>query len=75
MNSLDKRYSLCYTYIMASEVRFSRVRKMLEKKGYALTRVSGSHHIFTRKGSLPVSIPVHRGKVKPFYVRQIETME
>jgi len=45
---------------------------MLEKKGYELTKISGSHHIFTKKDSLPVSIPVHNGKVKVFYVKQIE---
>ncbi|KKM16059.1 hypothetical protein LCGC14_1689690 [marine sediment metagenome] len=57
---------------MASEVRFSEVQKMLERKGYTLARVSGSHHVFTKPGDLPVSIPVHKGKVKPYYVRQIE---
>lgn len=59
---------------MAAEVRFAVVRKMLERAGYRLVRVSGSHHLFTRKGSWPVSIPVHRGKVKGFYVRQIEKL-
>ena len=71
----DITYSLCYTLIMASEQRFNIVKKMPEKKGYRLTRISGSHHIFTKKGSLPVSIPVHNGKVKAFYVKQIEKIE
>ena len=48
---------------------------MLESKGYVLARVSGSHHIFIRPGSLPVRIPVHGGKVKAFYVRKIEKIE
>jgi predicted RNA binding protein YcfA (HicA-like mRNA interferase family) len=60
---------------VASEQRFNQVKKILEKKGYKLTRISGSHHIFTRKNSLPVSIPVHNGKVKAFYVKQIEKIE
>ena len=68
-------YSLSYTLTVASEVKFNRVKKMLEKKGYELTRISGSHHIFTKKGSLPVSIPVHNRKVKPYYVKQIEKIE
>jgi predicted RNA binding protein YcfA (HicA-like mRNA interferase family) len=68
-------YSLGYTIFMASEERFSQVKKMLENKGYKLTRISGSHHIFTKKGSLPVSIPVHNGKVKSFYVKQIKKIE
>jgi predicted RNA binding protein YcfA (HicA-like mRNA interferase family) len=59
---------------MSSEIRFSQVEKMLKDKGYSLTRISGSHHVFTKPGSLPAVIPVHGGKVKPFYVRQIEKL-
>jgi len=60
---------------VASEEKFSVVKKMLENKGYELTRISSSHHIFTKKGSLPISIPVHNKKVKPYYVKQIEKIE
>lgn len=68
-------YSLDYTLIVANVQRFNQVKKILEKKGYKLTRIAGSHHIFTKKGSLPVSIPVHNGKVKAFYVKQVEKIE
>lgn len=68
-------YSLSYTLDMASEKKFSLVKKMLEVKGYKLNRVSGSHHIFVKKGAPIMSIPVHNGKVKPYYVRQIEKIE
>jgi len=57
---------------MPSEKRFTEVRAMLESAGYELARIHGSHHIFTKEGEEPVSIPVHRGKVKPYYVRQVE---
>ena len=57
---------------MPSETPFRDVEKMLKQAGYVLARVSGSHHIFTKAGRQPMSIPVHRGKVKPFYVRQIK---
>ena len=57
---------------MASEKRFAEVEAMLESAGYELARVNGSHHVFTKEGEQPVSIPVHRGKVKPYYVRQVE---
>ena len=57
---------------MASEVRFAVVRGMLERAGYRLARIRGSHHCFTKPDSPLVVVPVHRGKVKPFYVRQIE---
>ena len=68
-------YSLGYTLFVAGEHRFKDVKKMVEKKGHELTRISGSYHIFTKKGSLPISIPVHNGKVKPFYVKQIEKID
>ncbi|MBU1260000.1 MAG: type II toxin-antitoxin system HicA family toxin [Planctomycetes bacterium] len=61
--------------MVPSEKRFNLVREILEKKGYELARISGSHHIFTKKGVLPVSIPVHKGKVKAYYVKQIEKIE
>jgi predicted RNA binding protein YcfA (HicA-like mRNA interferase family) len=57
---------------MASEKRFSEIQKILERAGYHLVRVHGSHHYFTKPGEQPLSIPVHRGKVKPYYVRQVE---
>jgi predicted RNA binding protein YcfA (HicA-like mRNA interferase family) len=55
-------------------VRFAIVKKMLEERGWILTRVSGSHHIFKKPAEQDVVIPVHGGKVKPFYVRQIEKL-
>jgi predicted RNA binding protein YcfA (HicA-like mRNA interferase family) len=57
---------------MAGDTRFSVVKKMLEGAGYRLVRISGSHHYFTKPGEQPLSIPVHHGKVKPYYVRQVE---
>jgi predicted RNA binding protein YcfA (HicA-like mRNA interferase family) len=52
--------------------RFAEVKKMLERAGYRLVRISGSHHYFTKPGKQPFSIPVHQGKVKPYYVRQVQ---
>ncbi len=57
---------------MASEVRFSKIRTMLEDAGYELDRISGSHHIFTKPKTEPISVPVHKGKVKPYYVKDIQ---
>ena len=59
---------------MPSEQRFSKVRKQLESVGYVLDRVNGSHHVFTKAQRQPVVIPVHHGKVKPYYVRQVQTI-
>ncbi|HUS91227.1 MAG TPA: type II toxin-antitoxin system HicA family toxin [Phycisphaerae bacterium] len=60
---------------MASGKRFAEVCKMLEAKGYTLARISGSHHVFTKPGARAVPIPVHRGMVKPAYVRLVRQLE
>ena len=60
---------------MPGEMRFSEVRKLLEAKGYRLTRINGSHHVFEKTGSRAMPIPVHHGKVKPGYVRMIRKLE
>jgi len=37
-----------------------RMCKLLEAKGWKLTRVTGSHHIFTHQGSnLRITVPLH----------------
>ncbi|HEX3654246.1 MAG TPA: type II toxin-antitoxin system HicA family toxin [Pirellulales bacterium] len=59
---------------MASNRRFAEVKKMLERAGYTLARVRGSHHAFTKPNHPIIVIPVHRGKVKAIYVRQIEKL-
>jgi len=60
---------------MATEAGFSDIKKLLEATGYSLTRISGSHHVFTKPGVRPVPIPVHKGRVKPAYVRMIQKLE
>ncbi len=57
---------------MARDKRFAEVKKLLESHGWTLTRINGSHHIFTKPGRPNVIIPVHRGKVKPAYARQAQ---
>jgi predicted RNA binding protein YcfA (HicA-like mRNA interferase family) len=60
---------------MASEMRYSEVAKMLEAKGYFLHRIAkSSHHIFKRPSGGTFSVPVHHGKVKAVYVKQIEKL-
>ena len=37
--------------------------KLLEKKGWALARINGSHHIYTIQGTVyRISVPVHKNK-------------
>lgn len=57
---------------MAGEIRFAELKTALEAAGYRLVRIRGSHHIFSRQASPRIVVPVHRGKVKDCYVRQIK---
>ena len=37
--------------------------KILEKKGWTLRRISGSHHIYIKEGvAIRISIPIHGNK-------------
>jgi predicted RNA binding protein YcfA (HicA-like mRNA interferase family) len=55
-----------------SEVRFAIVRQKLERAGWVLQRISGSHHVFIKPGQRPVIVPVHHNKVKPVYVQKVD---
>ena len=68
---LVERIYLRYTVFMPSPVRFAQIRHYLERHGWTLARISGSHHTFTKPGELrPLVIPVHHGKVDPIYEKQ-----
>jgi predicted RNA binding protein YcfA (HicA-like mRNA interferase family) len=57
---------------MPREEWFSVVRKLLESAGWKLVRINGLHHVFEKQGEGQFSVPVHHGKVKPWYVRQAQ---
>ena len=57
---------------MPSPVRFAVVKKLLESKGYVLTDISGSHHVFRKPGVRPFPVPVHHGQVKHVYYRKAQ---
>jgi predicted RNA binding protein YcfA (HicA-like mRNA interferase family) len=59
---------------MPSEARLADVSRYLRAHGYTLARIAGSHHVFTKPGCLPISIPVHKNKVKPVYVRKVKAI-
>jgi len=58
---------------MGSEVRYGEVVKLFKANSWWLLRVRGSHHVFT-DGSRIFSVPVHHGKVKYVYLRQIQKL-
>ena len=56
---------------MPSPVRFAEILRYLEKHGWRLVRINGSHHTFTKAGeSRPITVPVHHGKVDAIYEKQ-----
>ena len=55
---------------MPSPVRFAEVKRLVERHGFILERITGSHHIFTKAGEPHLSIPVHKGMVKYGYVKE-----
>ena len=37
--------------------------RLLEKKGWELKRIKGSHHVYTKKGNMArISVPVHKNQ-------------
>ena len=57
---------------MPSDWRYAEVKKLLESHDWFLDRIRGSHHVFTRPGKRTIVFPVHHGRVKYAYVRQIQ---
>ena len=43
-----------------------------EKHAWVLVRIRGSHHVFKKPDGSIYAVPVHHGKVKPFYWREIK---
>ena len=59
---------------MPSDVRFAEVRRLVEARGWVLVRVRGSHDVFRLPDGRVYVVPVHRGKVKYAYVREIKKL-
>lgn len=45
-------------------VRFADLERILKRLGWKLQSTSGSHHVFSRRGSLPIMIVRPHGKHK-----------
>jgi predicted RNA binding protein YcfA (HicA-like mRNA interferase family) len=46
---------------MATTIQALRMIRALVRLGWTLDRVAGSHHVLTRPGHTPVTIPVKKG--------------
>lgn len=52
-------------------VRFEDFQELLEDFGFVLSRISGSHHIYTHAGiSDIINIQNVKGQAKPYQIRQ-----
>jgi predicted RNA binding protein YcfA (HicA-like mRNA interferase family) len=49
---------------------FDDIRTLLSQEGFALDRITGSHHIFKKSG-ITFVIPVHGNRVKSVYVKRV----
>jgi hypothetical protein len=58
---------------MPSDVRYAEVSALFKRHGWWLRSIHGSHHKHTN-GTQIFSVPVHRGKVKYVYYREIKKM-
>ena len=57
-------------------VKFSELETLLQRFGFMLIRIAGSHHIYRHPENAKLVIPVHGNTVKPEYVSiVIETLD
>jgi predicted RNA binding protein YcfA (HicA-like mRNA interferase family) len=59
---------------MPSPVSYADVERMLRRHGWTLLRISGSHHMWFRRGTGIFPLPVHRGKVKHGYYKELQRL-
>ena len=70
MSRMDKLIAKLLRF--PNTMRFSDVEKVLNAHGYEETRTAGSHHIFTKAGADPVTVPTVGGReVKKGYLKEI----
>ena len=56
---------------LKADAPFQLVKSVLEEDGYELTASKGSHFRFKKANKPSISIPVHNGKVKKIYIKEI----
>lgn len=59
---------------MPSDVRYAQILRLVESHGWILIRIRGSHHVFQLPDGTLFVVPVHRGKVKYAYLREIKKL-
>ncbi len=55
-----------------TNVNFTDVQRLVEALGFEELRVSGSHHVYARRGlSEQLNLQERRGQAKPYQLRQL----
>ncbi|MBI4335011.1 MAG: type II toxin-antitoxin system HicA family toxin [Chloroflexi bacterium] len=72
---MNKRKLLQRAQAGSKNIRFSEIVTLVEAFGFRLSRVSGSHHIFSHP-QVPelVNLQDKEGEAKPYQVRQFLTL-
>lgn len=70
MSSWDKLLKKLYS--LSSELKYSDLKKILERYGFTAreTRGGSSHVTFYKKGCAPITIPRHK-EIKKIYIRMV----
>ena len=60
---------------LSNDMRFEELKRVLEAYGYVMHQPKGgsSHCTFRKKGSMPITIPMHE-PVKKVYVEMVRTV-
>lgn len=69
MTNMNKRIKKLFD--SPGNVSIQELQIVLEYFGYKLSRISGSHFIFTHSTKDTQSVPVHSNKIKKFYIKKL----
>ena len=53
-----------------TDVSFKTIKKILERYGFTITNIKGSHFKFSKEEDY-IIIPTHNNKVKKYYIKQV----
>jgi predicted RNA binding protein YcfA (HicA-like mRNA interferase family) len=59
---------------MPSPVRYAVMRSLLNRHGWYLDRIRGSHHSYEKLGHGRFTFPVHGNQVKHVYYKQAKRL-
>ena len=69
MTALEKKLQKLRDRRQDNNWTFAELAQLLESVGFVNRGGKGSHQNFYRKGTLPITLPCHGGKLKAVYVK------